>query len=206
MRPTGWTLSYGSYQCVILLQALTALPCNPEIWINLIAQRKEEGASPAVIRSLLKVAVRNAGKAWDSANLWKFFAMCEIENGDVSAAVLVLLTAVKMPTDGQAELLEELRKYLVKYQPGDEVVLMEEAEPSQELLDNITCRRRFEEKLMSFEGSVTKAEIVTWKEYLDFMREQSIENKENTESNDRMSQVQALFDRCMDTRVFRNNS
>ena len=178
---------------MLLLQALAAIPCSSEIWINLISLRKEAGASPEVVRHLLEVAARKAGKAWDSSNLWKFYALCELEYGDVSGALSVLLRALKMPIGGQAELLKELRKYLAMYQPGSEGLVMEEAKPSEELLDRITCRKKFEEELTRSGGPVTKAETVTWKNYLDYMREQSIEGSEDIESTERISQVQALY-------------
>ena len=188
------------------MQALQALPCSPDIWIHLISRRRKAGASPSAIRNLLEVATRRAGKAWDSTNLWKFFALCELQSGDTSAAISVLLRAVKMPIGGLAEILEELRKYLDMYKPRNEVLVLEEAEPSQELLDSITCRRQFEEKIEKLGGSeVTKAEIVTWKAYLDYMKEHSIRNNENVEDTERLSEVQALFERCMDIRVFQQD-
>ena len=154
---------------------------------------------------MLEVAIRKAGKAWDSTNLWLFFALFEFQSGDISAAISVLLRAVKMPIGGQAKLMEDLGKYLDLHQPRNKVLVLEEAEPSQELLDSIMCRREFEEKLERLGGSeVTKAEIVTWKAYLDYMKEQSIRSNENIEDTERLSEVQALFERCMDTRVFQN--
>ena len=115
----------------------------------------------------MEIAARKAGKAWDSRYLWQFYALCELENGDVAGAVSVLLRALKMPINGQAELLEELRKYLVKYQPGSEELVMEEAKPSEELLDRISCRMKFEVELTRSGEPITKAETDCWKAYLN---------------------------------------
>ena len=172
-----------------LVKAVRVLPGNPEIWIHLINQSKEAGESQTRLRSMLEKAVESSGGSWDSVNLWKFYAVCEVQFGCGASAVSVLRAAASQPTSGQAELQEQLQKYVDMYQPENSERAVQEARLSWELLAEIAARSRYEQELQILQeasGSskeISRGEVATWKAYLGYMSSRG--------------GARPLFDRCL---------
>ena len=117
----------------------------------------------------------NAGGSWNSSNLWKFYAYCEVEFGCVNSAVTVLQTAASLPTSGQAELQEQLEKFVLMYQPENSERVLQEARQSEEVKSETAARSRYEQELHilkeAFDSSkeISRREVATWMAYLGHM-------------------------------------
>ena len=138
---------------------------------------------------MLVKAVESSGGSWDSVNLWKFYAVCEVQFGCVDSAVSVLQAATSQPTGGQAELQEQLQKYVDMYQPDNSERVMQEARLSEQLNAEIAARSGFEQELQILKEAsdsskeISRGEVATWKAYLGYMNSRG--------------GARPLFDRCL---------
>ena len=110
----------------------------------------------------------SAGGSWDSVNLWKYYAACEVQFGCVDTAVSVLRAAASQPTGGQAELQEQFEKFVLMYQPENSERVLQEARLSEEVKSETAARSRYEQELQILQEAsdsskeISRREVATW--------------------------------------------
>ena len=166
------------------------MPWSPELWILYVHNQKDR-QDPTETERQLDKALRAAGRAWESYNLWHYYCLLVQKTGDYDKVLHLYDSVLRLPLQDPDRHLANLSDFLDETASPElkKNVVARAKEIVSEFAPERARRAKFEEHLEEdMLDKVPRYEIVAWKSYLKYMMALSPDSQQD---------IKIVMQRCL---------